>query len=99
MIDGSVKVLGRLWDKIALTLTDSGDLSHLVDVRPLRRDEIRVVADELNPARNADTHRSRLESAGRRSVGLPYRLVRWKTSGSWIAAMARPDGFTETAYR
>ena len=92
MIHGSVKVLGRLCDKINLTLTNSGDLSHLVDVRPLRRDEIRVVADELNPARNADTHRSRLSL---QDDGVLVYLIAWldgKPVGHGLLLWRGPTG-------
>ena len=36
-------------------------MSHLVEVRPLRSNELEIVAERLNPARNFATHRSRLK--------------------------------------
>ena len=60
MIRAGTKAISKLIDKLAVGLSESGDLSHLVDVRPLRRSEIDVVARKLNPARNEATHRGRL---------------------------------------
>ena len=60
MIRAGTKAISKLVDKLAFGQAASGDVSHLVDIRPLRRHEIETVASELNPARNAATHRSRL---------------------------------------
>ena len=60
MIRAGTKAISKLVDKFAYGQVASGDVSHLVDVRPLRRHEIDIVGAELNPARNASTHRARL---------------------------------------
>ena len=61
MIRAGTKAIARLVDSIASNGASSSDLSHLIDVRPLRSSEIEVVAASLNPARNAETHRARLK--------------------------------------
>ncbi len=60
MIRAGTKAISKLVDKLAFGQAASGDVSHLVDVRPLRRYEVETVAAQLNPARNAATHRARL---------------------------------------
>ena len=61
MIRAGTRALSRLVDKISLNVATSEDLSHLVDVRMLLSREVDIVASELNPARNAETHRGRLK--------------------------------------
>ena len=61
MIRAGTKALSRLVDKIALNVTNSEDLSHLIDVRLLLSNEVDIVTSELNPARNEATHRGRLK--------------------------------------
>ncbi len=60
MIRAGSKAISKLVDKLAFGQATTGDVSHLVDVRPLRRHEVETVASKLNPARNASTHRARL---------------------------------------
>ena len=60
MIRASTKAISKLVDKFAFGQAASWDVSHLVEVRPLRRHEIDIVGSNLNPARNAATHRARL---------------------------------------
>ena len=74
MIRAGTRVLARLADRIAWNLTNSGDLSHLVDVRPLQNGEIGKVADELSPARNVATHKGRLKL---QDDGMLVYLIAW----------------------
>ena len=60
MIRAGTKAISKLVDKVAFGQAASGDVSHLLEVRPLRRHEIDIVGTKLNPARNAATHRARL---------------------------------------
>ena len=60
MIRASTKAISKLVDKLAFGQATSGDVSHLLEVRPLRRYEVEIVAAKLNPARNAATHHARL---------------------------------------
>lgn len=60
MIRAGSKAFSKLVDKLAFGQASSVDVSHLVEIRPLRRHEVELVASELNPARNAATHRARL---------------------------------------
>jgi ribosomal protein S18 acetylase RimI-like enzyme len=74
MISATAKAITRLVDKAASGLTVPADLSHLVDVRPLRSYEVDIVAAQLNAARNAATHRSRLKL---QEDGVLVYLIAW----------------------
>ena len=74
MIRASTRAIGRLVDKMASNLGGAGDVSHLVDVRPLRRSEIDAVAENLNAARNAATHEARLKL---QDDGMLLYLIAW----------------------
>ena len=74
MIRGSTRAVVRLLDKIALNLKNPGDLSHLVDVRPLKSSEIDIVAARLNPARNFATHKGRMQL---QNDGMLVYLIAW----------------------
>ena len=74
MIRASTRAISRLVDKMASNLGGAGDVSHLVDVRPLRRPDIEVVAASLNPARNAATHEARVKL---QDDGILIYLIAW----------------------
>ena len=74
MIRASTKAISKLVDKLVFGQAASGDVSHLVDVRPLRRHEIETVAAQLNPARNAATHSARLNL---QDNGTVVYLIAW----------------------
>ncbi len=74
MIRAGTKAISKLVDKLAFGQALSGDVSHLLDVRPLRRFEIETVAAKLNPARNAATHRARLNL---QDDGILVYLIAW----------------------
>ncbi len=74
MIRSGAKAIGRLVDRMASNLGDARDVSHLVDVRPLRGSEIDVVSSRLNPARNVATHESRLKL---QNDGMLAYLIAW----------------------
>ncbi len=74
MIQASTRAITRLLDRIALGNFETGDLSHLVDVRPLRRREVETIAKGLNPARNAATHQARLKL---QDEGMLVYLIAW----------------------
>ena len=59
---------------MASSIGGAEDVSHLVDVRPLRSSEIDVVSSRLNPARNAATHESRLKL---QNDGTLVYLIAW----------------------
>lgn len=77
MIRAGTRAISKLVDRIAFGQADSGDVSHLVDVRPLRRHEIETIAENLNPARNAATHRARLNL---QDDGTLIYLIAWVES-------------------
>ena len=74
MIRASTAAISKLVDKLTMESVSSADLSHLVDVRPLRRDEIPIITSRLNPARNASTHETRLDL---QSDGFLVYLIAW----------------------
>ena len=74
MIRAGTKAISKLVDKFAFGLPSSEDLSHLVDVRPLRSNDVDIVAAELNPARNAATHRVRVAL---QADGMLVYLIAW----------------------
>ncbi len=74
MIRAGTRALTKLVDKLAPGIGSTGDLSHLIEVRPLRSTELNVVAAKLNPARNLATHRSRLRL---QDDGMLVYLIAW----------------------
>lgn len=74
MIRAGTRAIGRLVDKMASSIGGAEDVSHLVDVRPLRNSEIDVVSSRLNPARNEATHESRLKL---QNDGMLVYLIAW----------------------
>ena len=99
MIRSGARAIGRLVDRMASNLGDARDVSHLVDVRPLRSSEIDVVSSRLNPARNAATHESRLKL---QNDGILVYLIAWideVTGWARHVAMGRPDRNAETTHR
>ena len=74
MIRASTRAITRLVDKFAVNLDVPADISHAVDVRPIRSGEIHVVAETLNPARNFATHRSRFQL---QEDGVLLYLIAW----------------------
>lgn len=74
MIRASARAISKLVDKFPVNLTVDADLSHAVDVRAIRRSEVNVVAEKLNPARNFATHRSRLQL---QEDGVLLYLIAW----------------------
>lgn len=71
MIRVNTRAIAKLLDKFT---PSPGDLSHLIEVRPLHQSEINIVADELNPARNVATHRGRLRL---QDDGMLVYLIAW----------------------
>ena len=74
MINAGVRSVKRLVGRVAYNITPPTDLSHLVDVRPLRGYEVDTVAEKLNPARNATTHHGRLKL---QEDGMLIYLIAW----------------------
>ena len=74
MIRAGTKMLSLLVDRLAYGPEVSGDVSHLVEVRPLQSHEVEIVAANLNPARNASTHKSRLKL---QAEGMLSYLIAW----------------------
>ena len=74
MIRAGARVLTRLVDRIAFNIEGAGDVSHLVDVRPLQSHEVDIVASELNPARDVKTHNGRLKL---QDDGMLTYLIGW----------------------
>lgn len=74
MIRASTKAISKLVDKLVFGQAAPVDVSHLVDIRPLRRQEVESVAAQLNPARNAATHRARLKL---QDSGTLVYLIAW----------------------
>ena len=74
MIRAGTKAIARFVDSIASNGASHSDLSHLIDVRPLQSSEIDLIAAELNPARNAATHRARLKL---QHDGILVYLIAW----------------------
>lgn len=74
MIRAGTRALTKLVDRLAPGGDSTSDVSHLVEVRPLRSTELDIVADELNSARNLATHRSRLQL---QDDGMLVYLIAW----------------------
>ncbi len=74
MFRAGTRAISSLVDRVTSNFAISGDLSHRVDVRPLQADEIDIVASQLNPARNAATHRGRVRL---QEDGVVLYLIAW----------------------
>ena len=93
MIRAGARVLTRLVDRIAFSVEGTGDVSHLVDVRPLQSHEVDIVASELNPARDVKTHNGRLKLQDDGYFDLSHWVDRRDSSESWFAVVERSHGF------
>lgn len=74
MIRAGTRAISKLVDRLTFGQESTGDVSHLVEVRQLRSHEVDTVAKELNPARNAATHRARLNL---QDDGMLVYLIAW----------------------
>ncbi len=74
MIRAGTAAVAKLVDRLKLDNSSYADISHLVDVRPLRRSEIPIVTSRLNPARNETTHQARLQL---QNDGMLVYLIAW----------------------